>query len=199
MRTLGEAPLNMVYLPYSQRLAHSMTVVARTSTDPERTALALLAAARGRPDLWVFETGTMDRHLALMRLPQQLSACVLSAFGVLALALAAIVLYGVVSHGVSRRTREIGIRMALGADGARVVRLLVAGGLKLVAVGGVLGLAIAVAVARLLRGLLFEVSVLDPLTFLAVPLVLGAAAPLAVWLPARRAGPVHPVTALRTD
>ena len=107
MRTLGEAPRNMVYLPYSQRFRPLLTVVARTSTDPERTALALLTAGRELdPDLWVFETKTMDRHLALMRLPQQLSAFVLSAFGVLALALAAVGLYGVVSYGVAQRTRE---------------------------------------------------------------------------------------------
>ena len=200
VRNLGEAPRNMVYLSYSQRLARSLTVVARTSTDPERTALALLTAGREvDPDLWVFETKTMDGHLALMRLPQQLSALVLSAFGVLALALAAIGLYGVVSHGVSQRTHEIGIRMALGADGPRVVRLLVAGGLRLVLAGGVLGLVLALVAARLLGGLLFEVDTLDPLTFVGVPLVLAAAALLAAWLPARRASRVHPVTALRTD
>ena len=141
----------------------------------------------------------MEGHLALMRLPQQLAAFVLSAFGALALGLAAVGLYGVVSYGVAQRTREIGIRMALGADTRSIVRQLVAGGLKLVVVGGVLGLATAVAAVRLLGGLLFEVSVLDPLTFLAVPLVLGAAALLAGWLPARRASRVHPVTALRTD
>ena len=200
VRTLGEAPRNMVYLPYSQQLARSLTVVARTSTDPDRTALTLLTAGRAvDPDLWVFETKTMDRHLAVMRLPQQLSAFVLSAFGVLALALAAVGLYGVVGYAVSRRTREIGIRMALGADGPRVVRLLVAGGLRLVVVGSALGLALAVAATRLLGGLLFEVDTLDPLTFVGVPLVLGAAALLAAWLPARRASRVHPVTALRTD
>ena len=88
---------------------------------------------------------------------------------------------------------------SLGADGPRVVRLLVAGGLKLVLVGGVLGLALALAAARLLGGLLFEVDTLDPLTFVGVPLVLAAAALLAAWLPARRASRVHPVTALRTD
>ena len=141
----------------------------------------------------------MERHLALMRLPQRLSSFVLSAFGVLALALAAIGLYGVVSYGVAQRTREIGIRMALGAGRPRVVRLLVAGGLRLVVIGGVLGLALALAAARLLGGLLFEVSALDPLTFLGVPLVLGAAALLAAWLPARRASRVDPLAALRTD
>ena len=96
-------------------------------------ALALLTAGRELdPDLWVLETKTMDRHLALMRLPQQLSAFVLSAFGVraLALALAAVGLYCLVSYSVARRTGEIGIRMALGADSSRVVRVLGAGGLQ---------------------------------------------------------------------
>ena len=200
VRTLGEAPRNMLYLPYSQRFAPVRTVLARTSTDAERTALTLLTAGRELdPDLWVLETKTMEDHLALMRLPQQLSAFILSAFGALALGLAAVGLYGVVSYGVAQRTREIGIRMALGADTRRIVRQLVAGGLKLVVVGGVLGLAIAGVAVRLLGGLLFEVSVLDPLTFLAVPFVLGAAALLAAWLPARRASRVAPVTALRTD
>ena len=89
--------------------------------------------------------------------------------------------------------------MALGADRARVVRLLVAGGLRLVVVGGTLGLALALAAARLLGGLLFEVDTLDPQTFVGVPLVLAAAALLAAWLPARRASRLNPVTALRTD
>ena len=200
VRTLGEAPRNMVYLPYSQRFTPWLTVVARTSIDPERMALALLTAGREvDPNLWVFETKTMDRHLALMRLPQQLAAFVLSAFGALALTLAAVGLYGVVGYSVAQRTREIGIRMALGADGGRVVRPLVAGGLKLVVIGGALGLALAVVATRLLGGLLFEIDALDPLTFVGVPLVLGAAALLAAYLPARRASRVHPVAALRTD
>ena len=200
VRRLGESPRNMIYLPYSQQFTPSLTVVARTSIDPERTALALLTAGRELdPDLRVLETKTMDRHLALIRLPQQLSAFVLSAFGVLALALAAVGLYGVVSHGVAQRTHEIGIRKALGADDPRVVRLLVAGGLRLVVLGGALGLTLAVAATRLLGGLLFEVDVLDPLTFVGVPLVLGATALIATYVPAHRASRVSPVVALRTD
>ena len=200
VRTLGESPRNMIYLPYSQRFTPSLTVVAMTSIDPEGTALALLTAGRELdPDLRVLETKTMDRHLALMRLPQQLSAFVVSAFGVLALALAAVGLYGVVSYGVARRTREIGIRKALGADGPCVVRLLVAVGLKLVVIGGALGLALAVVATRLLGGLLFEVDAFDPLTFVGVPLVLVAAALFAAYLSARCASRVSRVVALGTD
>ena len=132
-----------------------------------------------------------------MRLPQQLSAFVRSAFGVLALA--GVGLYGVVSYSVARGTREIGIRMALDADSSRVVRLLGAGGLRLVVIGGGLGLVLAVTLTRLLGGLLFEIDALDPLTFVGVPLVFGAAALLAAYLPARRASRVNPVAALRTD
>ena len=200
VRTLGEAPRDVMYFPYSQDLSRSLTVLARTSIDPERMALALMAAGREvDPGLWVFETKTMDRHLATMRLPQQLSAFVLSVFGAFALALAAVGLYGAVSYGVAQHTREISIRMALGADGRRVVTMLVTGGLKLVVAGGVVGLTLAAVVTRLLSGLLFEVDALDPLTFVGVPLVLGATALIAAWLPARRASRVNPVAALRSD
>ena len=100
----------------------------------------------------------MDRHLAMMPLAQQLSAFVLSAFGMLALALAAVGLYGVVSYGVAQRTHEIGNRMALGTHGPRVVRQLVAGGLKLVVIGAGLELTLAVVASRLLSGRLFEIG-----------------------------------------
>ncbi len=180
VRTLGEASRDVIYLPYSQRFASSLTVLARTSIDLERTAIALLTAGRTLdPDLWVLETETMDRHLAMMRLQQQLSAFVLSTFRLLALALAG-----------------VGIRTALGAATDRLVPQLVANGFKLVLAAGVLGLAIALAAVRLLDGLLFEVSVLGPLTFPDVPLALGTAALLAAWLPARR---VDPVTVLRIE
>ena len=200
VRTLGEAPRNMVYLPFSQQFARSLTIVARTTADPEQTALALIGAGREvDPDLWVGEAKTMRRHLALMLLPAQLAAFILSAFGVLALALAAIGLYGVVSYGVAQRTREVGIRMALGADGGAVVRLLAASGLKLVMVGGAVGLIVALVVTRLLSGLLFGINTIDPLTFIGVPLVLGGTALFAAYLPARRASRINPVAALRTE
>jgi predicted permease len=200
VRTIGEAPRNMIYLPYSQQFSRAVTFVARTSADPEQTAMALIAAGREvDPDLWVFEAKTMTRHLALMRLPAQLSAFILSAFGVLALILSAIGLYGVVSYGVAQRTREVGIRMALGADGRTMVRLLAAGGLKLVVIGGAIGLAVALVGTRLLGRLLFGIDTMDPMTFIAVPLVLGVTALVAAYVPARRASRVNPVSALRAD
>ena len=117
----------------------------------------------------------------------------------LALILSAIGLYGVVSYGVAQRTREVGIRMALGADGRTMVRLLAAGGLKLVVIGGAIGLAVALVGTRLLGRLLFGIDTMDPMTFIAVPLVLGVTALVAAYVPARRASRVNPVSALRAD
>ena len=198
VRTIGEAPRLMVYRPFSQRWSPNFTVLATTTMDPEQTALTLMAVGREvDPDLWVWETKTMARHLGVMLLPARLSAFLLSVFAVIALTLAAIGLYGVVSYAVAQRTREVGIRMALGADTVRVVRLLTSSALKLVMVGGALGLVASLVVARLLGGLLYGGETFDLVTFVAVPLVLGLTAVAAAYLPARRAARLNPVTALR--
>ncbi len=200
IRSIGESPQSFIYRPYSQDYTPFLNVLARTAIDPERTALDMLAAGRDLdPELWVWEAKTMDRYLAVQRLPARLSALILSAFAVLALALASIGLYGIVSYSVARRTREVGIRMSLGADSAKVIRMLMASGLKLVAIGGVIGLLMAFVAAKLVSGLLFSVSSFDLMTFLGVPLVLGAAAMLAAYIPARRASRVDPASALRTE
>ncbi len=124
----------------------------------------------------------------------------LSLFAVLALVLAAIGLYGVVSYSVARRTREIGIRMALGADALTVVRLLAfSSGLKLVLVGVAIGLAIALPTTWLLSGMLIDVHPLDPMTYVLVPLVLGATGFLAAGIPALRASRIKPLEALRSE
>jgi ABC-type antimicrobial peptide transport system permease subunit len=120
-------------------------------------------------------------------------------FAILALALAAIGLYGVVSYVVSTRTDEVGIRMALGANTAAVVRLLVTSGTRLVLLGSGIGLAVSLLVTRSISGLLFGIDAFDPITFVAAPLVLGVTALLAAYLPAYRASRVDPVIALRTD
>jgi predicted permease len=200
IRTLGEAPRDMVYRSLTQNEAPGLTVVARTSVEPQQAALALMAAGRSLdPDFWVWEMKTMERHLAVVRLPAQLSAFILSTFAALALLLASIGLYGVVSYAVAQRTREMGIRVALGADPRKVVQMLLLDGLRLVFIGGVVGMAAALGVARLLSGLLFGGRTFDASTLVTVLLVLGASASLAAYLPARRARRIDPMQALRAE
>jgi len=151
------------------------------------------------PEIMVFQNLTMERHLAVMLLPRQMGALVVSGFALLALILASVGLFGVVSYAVSQRTREVGIRLSLGAEAGAIVWMLTSGGMKLVAAGGVIGLVLSAALAQLLSRLLYGVPALDPLTFIGVPVVLGTVAVLASWIPARRASRVDPVTALRSD
>jgi predicted permease len=200
VNSLGEAPVSFVYLPYSQAYTSFMTVIARTSLSPEWTATQLLAAVRELdPDAWVWEAKTMARHLGIVLLPARLSALLLSVFAVLALTLAAVGLYGIVSYSVSQRTHEMGIRMSLGADAGAVMRMLAGSGLRLVAVGGLIGLALALLLTRALNHMLFGVGAFDLLTFVAVPVLLGGVALLASYVPARRASRIDPVRALRSE
>jgi len=200
VRTLGEAPRPFVYLPYSQDYSAAVTLVARTSVDAETTARDMLRVARELdPELMIFESKTMSRHIGSMLLAARLGALVLTAFAGLALTLAMIGLYGIVSYSVSQRTREVGIRISLGADAGSVVRMLTASGMKLVAYGSVIGLVLSFLLAVLMSRLLFGVSPFDLLTFLAVPLVLGVVAMLAAYVPSRKASRVDPIIALRAE
>jgi len=197
---LSESPQPFIYLPYSQAYSAQVQIVARTSGDPARTALEMAAAAREvDPSLVLWSPTTMDRHLGFVTLPARMSAAFLAAVAAIALLLAVVGLYGTVSYAVSRRTREVGIRMSLGADAGTVTVMLMRSGLRLVATGGAVGLALAALAARALGGLLFGIAPLDPATFLAAPLVLVAAATLAVYVAARRASRVDPVQALRAE
>ena len=119
--------------------------------------------------------------------------------GVLGLLLAAVGMYGVMSYAVAQRTREIGIRMAIGAARGEVVRMVMRQGLSLVVIGGVIGLGAAFGAARLIRGVLYGGNAIDPLTFVVVPVVLAAVAAVAIWIPARRAAGVDPVLAIRSE
>ena len=201
VRSLGEAPRDVVYETYSQGDGSPMFhFVVRAATDPERISPALIAAAREiDPDLQVVQSTTMAQHLAMSRLPSQMGAFMLSAFAAMAMALAAIGVYGLVRYTVAMRTREVGIRMALGADAAGVARLLATHGLRLVLLGGAIGVAASLLAARFLATLLFGVGTFDPVALIGAPLVLGVAAWLAAYLPARRASRVDPLAALRTD
>lgn len=200
VRSLGEAPRPFVYRPFAQAFSSSMTVIAKTSVDARNTVLDMVALARRLdPELLIYETKTMERHLAVMLLGHRLSALLVTAFGSVALLLASIGLYGVVSYAVSTRSREVGIRMALGANPGGVVRMMLGDGMKLVAVGGVIGLVLSVLSAQLLGRLLYGIKATDPVAFGVVPVVLIGVALLAAWIPARRASAVDPVTALKSE
>jgi predicted permease len=201
IRSLGETPRDVIYVPYTQADGSPVrTFVARTAMEPSQMSHALLAAGREiDPDLQVMQSMTMAQHLAMSRLPSQMGAFMLSAFAVIAMALAAIGVYGMVRYAVATRTREVGIRMALGADSAGVTRLLATHGVRLVLFGGAIGVAASVVAARFLAMLLFGVGAFEPVALIGASLVLGMAAWLAAYLPARRASRVDPLAALRTE
>jgi predicted permease len=198
VRTLGEAPRPYLYTPLDVARDEFVTVVAATAGDPGPVLAAMRRESRAlRPDIPIFSATTMPQHLGIMLFLPRMGAALLSLFGVLAMMLAAIGLYGVIAFAVSRRTREIGIRMALGARAGQVARLVVGEGMALVAVGAVIGLALALVAARPLRGALYGVAPHDPVALAAVALILGGVAFLASYLPARRAARVEPIEALR--
>jgi cell division protein FtsX len=200
VRSLGEDPRPVVYVPPEEGDYAGMWLVARTAGDAEGTIPQMLRLLREtEPDAYVVQSRTLARHVEIMSLPLRLGAGALAGFALLALAMASVGLFGSVSYAVAQRSREVGIRLAIGADRAAVVRLLLWGGLRLVLAGAVAGLGLALLLAQLLEGLLFGVPARDPTTFVAVPLVLLAVAFLAAYLPARRAGRVSPVSALRSD
>ena len=150
-------------------------------------------------DLAVADIDTMDRIVRETFARQRFSAVLLIGFSAIGLVLAAIGIYGVLAYSVAERTREIGIRMALGADVGRVVGMVAASGARVVAVGTAAGLAGAFALTGVLESLLFEVDHHDVATFVAVPCVLALVAMAAAYLPARRASRVAPAEALRAD
>jgi ABC-type antimicrobial peptide transport system permease subunit len=147
----------------------------------------------------ILTLASMESQTAFATLPQRIAAALLGACAVLALLLAAVGLYGVVAYAVSRRTREIGIRMALGAARGAVVRMVLQGSMKLVALGLAIGLALSLLVGRSVALFLGGTSPADPVALLAGPLVLIACAFVASWLPARRAARIDPMKALREE
>jgi putative ABC transport system permease protein len=130
---------------------------------------------------------------------QAFSALLLGGFSLVSLVLAAVGIYGVLAYSVTERTREIGVRVALGAEPRRILALVLGGGMRVVLLGALVGLAGALALTGFLKSLLFGVQARDPVTFAAVPLVLGAVALLAAWLPARRASRLAPMDALKVE
>ena len=198
--SLGEEPRPFFYLPLLQNYEGGATLVARTRTEPEqlipRLAQEIRALDKALP---VFEAKTMTRHLSLALLPARLAGTLLGMFGLVALILAAVGIYGTVAYIVARRTREIGIRMALGADRRQVLRLVVGRGMRLALAGTAVGLVAAFGLTRFISSLLYGVSATDPITFGGITLLLSGVAFLASYLPARRAASVDPIAALRYE
>lgn len=198
--TLGEAPVPFLYVPNEQDFSVFVTLMATGGLSEEELSMLMLESAQKLdPDLRVFESKTMSRHLGAILLPARAGAAVVGAFATIALLLACIGLYGVVSYAVAQRSREVGIRMSLGASPWSVVAMLMRSGLSLVVIGGLAGLLLAAVAARVLSGLLFGVSATDPLTFIGVPVLLLLVAVLATFVPALRASKVAPVSALRSS
>jgi len=199
-RSLGEAPHPYIYQPLLQSYDPKMTLVVRTTGPPQSVATAMREQIRTLDaNLPVADVKTLRDQLDLSLFPSRVAAWTLGGFGVLALLLAAIGVYGVVSYSVAQRTREIGVRMAMGAREKDVLRLVLGEGLFVIAVGLALGLLLAAAATRVIAGLLYGVEATDPLTFAGVPLLLGFVALVASYIPARRATKVDPLVALRYE
>jgi putative ABC transport system permease protein len=198
---LETAPRPEIYLPFGQAHWPSVFMVVRSKTsDPLALALAAQnAVASVNRDIPLANLRTMQDVIAESVLRRRFAMLLLSVFSGLAMLLAAIGLYGVMSYTVSQRTHEIGIRMALGAQKEDVLKLIVGQGMRLVALGVVLGTIASVALTRLMATLLFGVSARDPITFGAVAALLAAVALLANYVPARRAAQVDPMVALRYE
>ncbi|HEX8720563.1 MAG TPA: ABC transporter permease [Pyrinomonadaceae bacterium] len=189
-----------VYLPHGQNPAGTMYLVARTAGDAVALAPALTREARAiEPNVAAFDVKTMEQRLSDSLARRRFAMLALGLFAVVSMLLAAVGVYGVMSYAVAQRTREIGVRVALGAGKMDVLGLVLRHGMTLALLGIGIGLAGAAAVTRVMGSLLFGVSATDPLTFAAIALLLAAAAFLACYLPARRATKVDPMVALRYE
>jgi putative ABC transport system permease protein len=194
------APGPDVYVSYRQYTAPRGTVMLRAAGDPIQLAAGVRAAVqRIDPELPVFDLKSMEERAADATARSRYGALLLAAFAALAVALAGIGVYGVMSYAVAQRRREMGLRMALGARPVDVVRLVVGRGALLAALGVAAGLVAGNALTRFLEGMLFDVATTDPAVFTAIAALLTAVALLATYLPARRARRVDPMTALKTE
>jgi predicted permease len=199
-RTLDEPPTPFIYFALAQEYTSSFTLQVRTAGEPLTLVAPVRDALRALdPAVPLADLRPVAGHMEQTFFAQRIGATLLGLMSGLALLLAAIGLYGVIAYAVSQRTQEMGIRLALGARPGALRRMVVAQGIRLVAAGLVVGLAAAFGVAPLMRSVLPGISPIDPVTFLAVPIVLIAVAVAAAWLPARRASGVDPVVALRYE
>jgi predicted permease len=197
---IAKAPPIGGYAPLAQTRLATLALMVRTTTNPVEMESAVRTAIREvDPELAVFGLEPLRDTVVNSLGAQRFMALLLGLFGLLALVLAAVGVHGVLTYLVAQRTREIGVRMALGATSGRVTNLVVGQGARVVAIGLVAGLAAALVLSRSLSGLLFGVTPTDPPTLVAVLLVIGLVAGISIWLPARRAVRVNPLTAIRQE
>ena len=188
----------VVYMPLTQRHETGVTLYVRSSLPPERLVASVRHGIQAiEPNLPVPNIQTMDQTIGTSLYASRMGATLLSVFGLLALLLASLGVYGVLAFSISRRRRELGIRMALGADRRRVCSLVIREGMWLVGIGLAIGLGSGFYASRAVKSFLIGVSARDLTTFTSVPIVLAAVALLACYLPARRAMNVDPMVALR--
>jgi predicted permease len=198
--TLGEEPRPFFYLPFLQRYEAEAVLHVRTQGDPRALVAVLRREVQALdPGVPIYDVKTMTDHLGVALLPARLAAGLLGVFGGLAIVLAALGLYGLVAYSVSQRTRELGIRVALGARARDLLSMVMGLGLGLAAIGVGVGLPLAFAGTRLAGSLLYGISPTDPPTFAGIALLLVAIALLASYVPARRATRVDPIVALRYE
>ena len=184
-------------LPGSTR---RINVLTRTSVEPSTLAPAVRGEITAlNKDQAVFNVRTMEQIVSQSVAPRRFSTMLLTAFALVALLLASIGIYGMMSYAVAQRTREIGLRMTLGAQRGNVLRMVIGQGMKLALLGVAVGLVASLALTRTMKSLLFGVSATDPLTFLGIAGLLTIVALMACWVPARRATKVDPIIALRYE
>jgi predicted permease len=194
----GEQPTGHYYVPLSQNPVGRINLTIRTASEPTALINSLRAAVTALdPDLPVFDVRTMEERIATSLTTERVRMTLLVGFGLLALFLAAIGLYGVLAYSVAQRSAEIGIRIALGSSAAAVFRLVLGQGARLLAAGVALGMAASMLLGRLVRSMLYGVQPTDPVVYSAVLAVLGVTALIACLIPARRAMRVEPMAALR--
>jgi predicted permease len=198
--SITEDPRAFVWTPLSQDYWSTGILIARTEGNPE----SLLGAVRKEvqaidPNLPLFDVKTLTEHMRFALFPPRIAATVLGVFGLVALLLSAIGIYGITSYTVAQRTHEIGIRLALGAQLSDVLKLVLSHGLKLTLIGAAIGLVGAYLATRAITSVLYGVSATDPFTFVFVSLLLIGVALLACYVPSRRATKVDPLVALRNE
>jgi predicted permease len=196
--SLGESPRPFIFLPLSQEYQSQVTMVVRTEGEPSSMIASIRAELQSLdPHLPLFDVKTLTEHMATTLLPARIAGSVLLSFGLLALALASVGVYGLMLNVVAHRTREVGIRVALGATRLDILRLVVGQGLTLALAGIAIGLVVTLALTRFLNSLLYGISATDPWTLAAVSVGLGTFAAFASYVPARRALRIDPTEALK--